>query len=94
MSLGLQTAPSMRAYTVMVKPWVAYSLVRVGLFAVVFAALLFSGIIPWLSAVIAAVLSFCASYLFFRKLRDAVALDIVARRARPAGDADTAAEDL
>lgn len=77
-----------------VKPWVAYSLVRVGLFAAIFAVLLFSGIIAWLSAVIAAVLSLCASYLFFGRLRDAVALDIVARRARPARDTDTAAEDL
>ncbi len=94
MILGWQVAPSLRAYTVRVKPWVAYSLVRVGLFAVIFAALLFSGIVPWLCAIIAAVLSFCVSYLFFGKLRNAVALDIVERRARPAGDADTAAEDL
>ncbi|MBC7590215.1 MAG: DUF4229 domain-containing protein [Salinibacterium sp.] len=76
------------------KPWVAFSLVRVGLFAVIFVGLLLAGIIPWLCAVIAAVISFCASYLFFGKLRDAVARDIVTRRAKPAGDADTAAEDL
>ena len=94
MILGLQTALSLREYTVSVKPWVAYSLVRVGLFAVIFVALLFAGIIAWLCAVIAAVISFCASYLFFGKLRDAVARDIVTRRAKPAGDADTAAEDL
>ena len=77
-----------------VKPWITYSLVRVGLFVAIFVALLLAGIVPWLCAVIAAVVSFCASYLFFGKLRDAVAQDIVARRARPAGDADTAAEDL
>ncbi|MDJ0336369.1 DUF4229 domain-containing protein [Salinibacterium sp. G-O1] len=76
------------------KPWVAYSLVRIGLFAVIFVALLLAGIVPWLCAVIAAVVSFCASYLFFGKLRDAVALDIVARRSRPAVDADAVAEDL
>ncbi|GGL05036.1 hypothetical protein GCM10007382_26180 [Salinibacterium xinjiangense] len=94
MILGSQAAPSLRAYTVKVKPWVAYSLARVGIFAVIFAALLYSGIYPWLSAIIAAVISFCASYLFFGKLRDAVARDIVVRRAKPATNADTEAEDL
>lgn len=94
MILGSQAAPSLRAYTVRVKPWVVYSLARLGIFAVIFAALLYSGIYPWLSAIIAAIVSFCASYLFFGKLRDAVARDIVARRARPATSPDTEAEDL
>jgi hypothetical protein len=90
----LQAALSLRAYTVSVKPWVAYSLARIGIFAAIFAALLYSGIVAWLSAIIAAVISFCASYLFLGRLRDAVARDIVARRDRPATSADTEAEDL
>lgn len=75
------------------KPWIAYSLVRVGVFAVVFAALLVANVTWWLAAVIAAVVGLCVAYIFFGKLRDAVALDIAERRARPAGDADSAAED-
>lgn len=75
------------------KPWVLYSLVRVGIFAVTFGLLFALGIEWWLAAIIAAVIGLCVAYIFFGKLRDAVALDIAARRARPAGDADTAAED-
>ena len=75
------------------KPWLAYSLLRLGVFAVVFALLMVANVPWWLSAVIAAVIGLCVGYIFFGKLRDAVALDIAARRARPAGDADTAAED-
>jgi divalent metal cation (Fe/Co/Zn/Cd) transporter len=76
-----------------VKPWVAYSLVRVGVFAVVFAALMLARVEWWLAAIIAAVIGLCVAYIFFRRLRDAVALDLAERRARPAGDADSAAED-
>jgi len=72
---------------------VLYSLVRVGIFAVTFGLLFALGIEWWLAAIIAAVIGLCVAYIFFGKLRDAVALDIAARRARPAGDADTAAED-
>ena len=75
------------------KPWLAYSLLRLGVFAVVFAALMLATVPWWLSAVIAAVIGLCVGYIFFGRLRDAVALDIAARRARPAGDADTEAED-
>jgi tetrahydromethanopterin S-methyltransferase subunit C len=77
-----------------VKPWIAYSLLRVGVFAVVFAALLLTPLPWWLAAVVAAVVGLCVGYIFFGKLRDAVALDIAERRARPAGDADSAAEDV
>lgn len=70
-----------------------YSLVRVGIFAVTFGLLFALGIEWWLAAIIAAVIGLCVAYIFFGKLRDAVALDIAARRARPAGDADTTAED-
>ena len=76
------------------KPWVAYSLVRVGVFALAFALLMVANVPWWLSAIIAAVIGLCVGYIFFGRLRNAVALDIAERRARPAGDADSAAEDL
>lgn len=75
------------------KPWVLYSLVRVGLFAIVFALLLLTPIPWWLSAIIAAVIGLCVAYIFFGRLRDAVALDIVARRSTPARDVDAEVED-
>ncbi len=75
------------------KPWLAYSLVRLGVFALAFAVLMIANVPWWLSAIIAAVIGLCVGYIFFGRLRDAVALDIVERRARPAGDADSAAED-
>ena len=75
------------------KPWVLYSLVRVGVFALSLAILLVIGIVWWLAAIIAAVVGLCIAYIFFGKLRDAVARDIVQRRTQPKVDADAAAED-
>ena len=79
------------------KPWVTYSLVRVGAFAIVFAALMVfavpSGLPIWAAAVVAAIIGLCIGYIFFGKLRDAVALDIVERRNSTAKDADSTAED-
>ncbi|MGL4339786.1 MAG: DUF4229 domain-containing protein [Rhodoglobus sp.] len=75
------------------KPWLSYSLARVGLFVVVLSALMLLGVPGWLGAIIAAVISLCLSYLFLGRLRDAVARDIVTRRAQPTGGSDAAAED-
>ena len=75
------------------KPWLAYSLVRIGVFVAVFAVLMLANVPWWLSAIIAAIVGLCIGYIFFGRLRNAVALDIAERRARPAGDADSAAED-
>ena len=75
------------------KPWVAYSLVRIGVFAVAFAGLYLAGVPWWLAAIIAAVVGLCVAYIFFGRLRDAVAVDLAERRARPAGDVDSSAED-
>jgi len=78
-----------------VKPWVIYSLVRVGVFALVFALLMATQQIPWwAAAIIAAVIGLCVAYIFFGKLRDAVARDIAQRRSTPEKkDADQLAED-
>ena len=62
------------------KPWIAYSLLRLGVFAAAFTLLMIADTEPWLAAVIATVLGFAVSYVFFGKLRDAVALDFAARR--------------
>ena len=69
------------------RAWILYSAVRIGVFLVLF-ALLYGltasiGLNPaWLiSALAAAVLAFCISYIFFRPLRERVALDVVAARA-------------
>jgi divalent metal cation (Fe/Co/Zn/Cd) transporter len=75
-----------------VKPWVLYSLIRVGVFVLVLALLLLTPLPWWLAAVIAAVVSLCVGYIFFGKLRDAVALDLATRRAPR--DSDAEAEDV
>ena len=73
------------------KPWLVYSLVRLGLFAAVFALLY--GVLnfePWLAAVIAAIVGLCLAYLFFRPQRDrAISLII----AKPETRGDELAED-
>ena len=75
------------------KPWIAYSLLRLGVFAAAFTLLMIADTEPWLAAVIATVLGFAVSYVFFGKLRDAVALDFAARREGPSHDPDRDAED-
>lgn len=74
-------------------PWIQYSLVRVGLFGASFGLLLATGLDWWWAALIATVISMTVSYIFFSSLRDAVALDLQARRTEPAVDPDAAAED-
>jgi inner membrane protein involved in colicin E2 resistance len=77
--------------------------VRVGVFLVLFAGLYALtasiGFDPaWLiSALAAAVLAFCISYIFFRPLRERVALDVVAARAgtgKPAATKAGSDEDV
>lgn len=72
-----------------------YSLLRIAIFAIVLVVLLLLGVQPVLSAVIAAVIGLCVSYIFFGKLRHAVAADLAARRANPTPpkDVDAEAED-
>jgi hypothetical protein len=51
-------------------------------------------IVWWLAAILAAVVSLCLSYIFLADQRNAVALDIAARRAAPGPrGADEDAED-
>ncbi len=78
------------------KPWVSYSLIRIGLFAGVFIVLMLLGIVWWLSAIIAAIVGFSIAYIFFGRQRDALARSLyAAQNPDPdlsAGD-DEAAED-
>ncbi len=74
------------------KPWITYTLIRVAIFAAVFALLygVFS-ITPWLSALVAAVLGLTISYLFFRRQRDAAVASLAAKPKSAQSDED--AED-
>ncbi|MGV8883720.1 MAG: DUF4229 domain-containing protein [Rhodoglobus sp.] len=75
------------------KPWLQYSLVRLVTFALALGVLLLVGVEWWLAAILAAVIGLCVSYIFFGKLRDAVARDLAERRAAPAEDSDADVED-
>ncbi|MGA1836337.1 DUF4229 domain-containing protein [Herbiconiux sp. 11R-BC] len=52
------------------RTWLVYTLIRLGLFAVVLAVLLLLQITPWLAAVIAALVSLSLSIIFLRKPRE------------------------
>lgn len=75
------------------RPWIAYSLLRVGLFAAIFAVLFVLGLEWWLAALIAAALGFCVAYIFFRRLRERVAVDFAAARAGTDRRPDEVVED-
>lgn len=76
------------------RPWIAYTLVRLGLFAVFFAVLFLLGVPWWLAAILAAALGFLVAYIFFRGLRARVAAELAqARAGSTAQTSDEAAED-
>ncbi|MGV3733630.1 MAG: DUF4229 domain-containing protein [Microcella sp.] len=74
-------------------PWIQYTLLRLGLFAASLGVLLALQLDWWWAAIVASIIAMTVSYIFFGKLRDAVALDLAARREKPAVDPDAAAED-
>jgi uncharacterized membrane protein len=76
-----------------VPAWIPYTLVRVGLFALVFVVLMLVGLEGWLAAIIAAVLAFLVSYIFVRGLRARVAAELAAARANTDKRPDEAVED-
>ena len=57
-----------------------YSLLRVGIFAVAFALLLLVGFVPWLAAIVAAVIGLCVSYLFLGRTREAMSHELYTSR--------------
>jgi hypothetical protein len=77
-----------------VKPWLQYALIRVGIFAVVFALLyLLNPELWWAWAIGAALISLCIGYIFFGNLRSRIAADLAARRADTTPSIDEVAED-
>ena len=86
-------------------PLIQYTLVRLGIFAGAFAVLYLVLPAPLASVdvvgfasvvvitLVAAIIALTLSYIFLGSLRDAVALDLASRRARPSVDPDADAED-
>ncbi len=71
------------------KPWITYTLIRVGIFAAVFALLYGLLGVHWLiAAAIAAVLGLSISYLFFRRQRDAAVASLAAKPSSAQSDED------
>ncbi|MFO7691042.1 MAG: DUF4229 domain-containing protein [Cryobacterium sp.] len=78
-----------------VPAWLTYSALRVLMFALPLAVLLLLGLKVWLSAVLAALIGVCLSYLFLRSSRNALSSDLYAarHRATPATHVDADTED-
>lgn len=72
-----------------------YTLIRLALFAGVLAVLLAVGLDWLLSAIIAAIIGLCVSYIFLRPQQEAVAGAVAARieRSRNTRDADHAEDE-
>lgn len=76
------------------RPWISYTLLRIGLFGLVFVILMLIGVEPWIAALLAAAIGFCVSYIFFRPLRQEVADELAEARApRRAGRAGGVVSD-
>jgi hypothetical protein len=73
--------------------WILYSLFRVGLFAAALAAMLLLGLEMWVAAIVATVVAFAISYIFFSEPRDALARDLHDRRQGAGADADSDVEN-
>ena len=68
------------------QPWVSYSLLRLGLFAVALTALLLLGVPGWIAAIAAALIGLAVAYIFFRPQRDQLIAAV--RRAPTSSDED------
>ena len=69
-------AESMKA----VPSWLSYSVYRILMFAVPLAVLLMLSIVWWISAIVAALIGLCLSYIFLRTPREQVARDLYTAR--------------
>lgn len=72
---------------------ILYSLLRIGLFAIVFTVLMLLQLWPWVAALAAAIISLCVSYIFFRAPREALAQSLARARASEPRDLDSDAEN-
>lgn len=75
------------------KATLLYTLARVGVFVVLFAALRLTHLNVYVAAAVSALLALLISYIFFGRLRKGVAESIVRRRAAPERDEDADLED-
>jgi type III secretory pathway component EscV len=66
------------------RTWLLFSLIRIGLFAVVLAILLLlltpGGVPSWISALLAAIIALCISFIFLRKPREEAAKSLYEAR--------------
>ena len=70
------------------KPWLSYSLIRIGVFAAALTVLLLVGVPGWVAAIVAAVIGLTVAYIFFRPQRDEFIASV-----RKAPTADEEVED-
>lgn len=79
------------------RTWLLFSLIRIGLFAVVLAILLLlltpGGVPPWISALLAAIIALCVSFIFLRKPREEAAKSLYEARASTKRSQSTASGD-
>jgi membrane protein implicated in regulation of membrane protease activity len=75
--------------------WFWFSLMRLAAFALPLAIMLLLGMIPWLAAVLSAIIGLCVSYIFFAKTRNALSESLYEKRAAKSvnTDKDADAED-
>lgn len=69
---------------------------RLAAFVVPLLVMLALGIIPWLAALLSAIIGFCISYIFFAKRRNELSTELYEKRAAKAAanaDKDADAED-
>ncbi|CAD5990730.1 DUF4229 domain-containing protein [Agreia sp. COWG] len=79
------------------RTWLLFSLIRIGLFAVLLAILLLlltpGGVPEWISAVLAAIISLCVSFIFLRRPREEAAKSLYEARASTKRSQSSAAGD-
>ena len=64
------------------RQWIVYSAIRLGMFAAILAILILVGVNPIIATIGSAAISFCLSYIFLTKQRDAVARSVVTIRSK------------
>jgi hypothetical protein len=80
-------------YTVRVKAWLLYTVVRLAIFAAVLAILMLIGWQWYIATIVAALVGLLVSYIALPKLRYQVATSLATRRRTPDRDADSDFED-
>ncbi len=76
--------------------WLWFSLMRLAVFAIPLTIMLLLGMIPWLAALLSAIIGLCISYIFFAKQRNKLSTDLYEKRSAQAAlrvNIDEEAED-